>query len=75
MKVAKDVTVQKKAPAKPQAVDMPNDMFKDIQVSQIRKVIAERLTHSKQNIPHYYVTVSVQVDKLLQLRGKLNKVS
>jgi pyruvate dehydrogenase E2 component (dihydrolipoamide acetyltransferase) len=54
---------------------MPNDMFKDIQVSQIRKVIAERLTHSKQNIPHYYVTVSVQVDKLLQLRGKLNKVS
>ena len=75
VKVAKDVTVQKQAPAKPQAVDMPNDMFKDIQVSQIRKVIAERLTHSKQNIPHYYVTVSVQVDKLLQLRGKLNKVS
>jgi len=38
-------------------------------------VIAERLTYSKQNIPHYYVTVSVNVDKMLGLRAKLNKVA
>ena len=44
-KVAKDVEVKKVAP--PQKVDMPDDMFSDIKVSQIRKVIAERLTHSK----------------------------
>lgn len=31
--------------------------YEDLENSQIRKVIAERLTHSKQNIPHYYVTV------------------
>ena len=31
--------------------------FTDFPNSQIRKVIAERLTFSKQNIPHYYVTV------------------
>lgn len=48
VKVAKDVEVKKSAPkAAPQAVDMPNEMFQDIKVSQIRKVIAERLTHSK----------------------------
>ena len=41
-------------------------------MSQIRKVIAERLTHSKQNIPHYYVTIAVNVDKLLALRARLN---
>ena len=77
VKVAKDVEVKKTVPqaATAQPVDMPNEMFQDIQVSQIRKVIAERLTHSKQNIPHYYVTVSVNVDKLLALRGKLNKAS
>lgn len=46
-----------------------------MKVSQIRKVIAERLTHSKQNIPHYYVTVAVNVDKLLALRAKLNTAS
>jgi len=50
-------------------------MFQDKDVSQIRKVIAERLTHSKQNIPHYYVTVAVNVDKLLALREKLNASS
>ena len=33
--------------------------YEDLENSQIRKVIAERLTHSKQNIPHYYVTVQV----------------
>jgi len=48
-------------------VDLPN--------SQIRKVIAERLTFSKQNIPHYYVTVQVEVDNLMKLRAKLNNVS
>jgi len=49
--------------------------YEDFENSQIRKVIAERLTYSKQNIPHYYVTVQVNVDKLLALRGKLNKHS
>lgn len=49
--------------------------YEDFENSQIRKVIAERLTYSKQNIPHYYVTVSVQVDALLALRAKLNKHS
>ena len=40
--------------------------------SNIRKIIADRLTYSKQSIPHYYVTVNVNVDNLLKLRGKLN---
>ena len=43
--------------------------------SQIRKVIADRLTFSKQSIPHYYVTVQVQVDSLMKMRAKFNKVS
>jgi len=33
------------------------------------------LTFSKQNIPHYYVTYSVEVDNMLKLRQRLNKVS
>lgn len=46
--------------------------FDDIPLSNIRKVIADRLSYSKTNIPHYYVTVSVNVDNLLKLRTKLN---
>ena len=63
-------TTQKKAAA---PTELPSSAFEDLENSQIRKVIADRLTYSKQNIPHYYVTVSVEVDKLLALRGKLNK--
>ena len=55
--------------------DLPSAAYEDFENSQIRKVIAERLTYSKQNIPHYYVTVQVQVDNLLALRAKLNKHS
>ena len=49
--------------------------FEDKQNSQIRKVIADRLSYSKQNIPHYYVTVAVSVDNLIKLRAKLNNVA
>ncbi len=61
--------------ATPAKVDMPNNLFIDTEVSQIRKIIAERLSFSKQNIPHYYVTISVSVDKLLALRARLNNVA
>ena len=37
----------------------PSSGYIDLENSNIRKVIAERLTFSKQNIPHYYVTVQV----------------
>lgn len=33
------------------------------------------MTFSKQSIPHYYVTVQVQVDNLMKMRAKFNKVS
>lgn len=38
----------------------------------MRKTIARRLTESKQQVPHIYLTVDVQLDKLLKLRGDLN---
>ncbi len=38
----------------------------------MRKVIARRLTESKQTIPHFYVSVDVTLDNLLNLRERLN---
>jgi len=59
------------APAKPaQVPDVPHEATK---LSNIRKTIARRLTESKQTVPHIYLTVDVQLDKLLKLRGDLNK--
>lgn len=42
-------------------------------LSNIRKTIARRLTESKQQIPHIYLTVDIRLDALLKLRGELNK--
>jgi pyruvate dehydrogenase E2 component (dihydrolipoamide acetyltransferase) len=38
----------------------------------MRKTIARRLTESKQTIPHFYVSVDVTLDYLLDLRERLN---
>src|SRR5439155_11849702 len=40
--------------------------------SNIRKTIARRLSEAKQQIPHIYLTVDVQLDALLKLRSELN---
>ncbi|OAH45865.1 branched-chain alpha-keto acid dehydrogenase subunit E2 [Sphingobium yanoikuyae] len=43
-----------------------------IKLNGMRKTIARRLTESKQQVPHIYLTVDIQLDKLLKLRGELN---
>ncbi|PVE58030.1 pyruvate dehydrogenase complex dihydrolipoamide acetyltransferase [Arthrobacter sp. TPD3018] len=56
--------------AKPAAVpDIPHEATK---LSNMRKTIARRLTESKQTVPHIYLTVDIQLDALLKLRGELN---
>jgi len=47
--------------------------FVDIPTTNIRRVIADRLTLSKQSIPHYYLTVECGVDQLLKIRQQLNE--
>jgi pyruvate dehydrogenase E2 component (dihydrolipoamide acetyltransferase) len=43
--------------------------------SSIRKVIARRLSESKQTVPHFYVTMDIEIDALLKLRSQLNATS
>ncbi|XP_040036320.1 dihydrolipoyllysine-residue acetyltransferase component of pyruvate dehydrogenase complex, mitochondrial isoform X1 [Gasterosteus aculeatus] len=50
----------------------PAGTFTDIPISNIRKVIAQRLMQSKQTIPHYYLSVDVNMDQVLELRKDLN---
>jgi pyruvate dehydrogenase E2 component (dihydrolipoamide acetyltransferase) len=40
--------------------------------SNMRKVIAKRLLESKQTVPHFYLTVECEVDKLLKVRKEMN---
>ncbi|WP_028966634.1 pyruvate dehydrogenase complex dihydrolipoamide acetyltransferase [Sphingomonas phyllosphaerae] len=57
------------APTPAQVPDIPHELTK---LTNMRKTIARRLTESKQQVPHIYLTVDVQLDKLLKLRGDLN---
>ena len=41
--------------------------------STMRKVIAKRTLEAKQQIPHFYLTVESNVDKLINLRKKINE--
>ena len=45
-----------------------------IPMDKIRKVVARRLTESKQNVPHFYLRMNVRVDDLLALRKTANLV-
>ncbi|WP_265570077.1 pyruvate dehydrogenase complex dihydrolipoamide acetyltransferase [Sphingomicrobium nitratireducens] len=49
--------------------DIPHSVEK---LSNMRKTIARRLTESKQQVPHIYLTVDIQLDKLLKLRSEMN---
>ena len=49
--------------------DIPHTAEK---LSGMRKTIARRLTEAKQTIPHYRVSIDINIDKLLKLRGELN---
>lgn len=49
--------------------------FDEVPVSQMRKVIAKRLSESKFTAPHFYLTISIDMDKAVESRAKLNEVS
>ena len=57
------------APAGDFTTDIPHERQK---LTNIRKTIARRLTESKQQVPHVYLTVDVRLDALLKLRGEIN---
>ncbi|KAJ1964121.1 pyruvate dehydrogenase complex dihydrolipoamide acetyltransferase component (E2) [Dipsacomyces acuminosporus] len=46
--------------------------YTDIPLTNMRKVIATRLTEAKSTIPHYYLTQSIAMDNVIKLRKSLN---
>jgi pyruvate dehydrogenase E2 component (dihydrolipoamide acetyltransferase) len=47
--------------------------YVDTPVSNMRRTIGTRLTQSKQELPHYYLTIDITMDKVLKLREVFNK--
>ncbi len=60
-------------PSTPTAqITTPHDK---LPISGVKRVTARRLTEAKQTIPHFYVTMDLELDELLKLRTSLNAKS
>ncbi len=57
------------APPKAAAITAPHSL---VPHTTMRRVIARRLTESKQSVPHFYLTMDIELDALLALRAELN---
>ncbi|MBO6770960.1 MULTISPECIES: pyruvate dehydrogenase complex dihydrolipoamide acetyltransferase [unclassified Thalassospira] len=81
---AESTSTEKAAPSAPAAAAAPvasgwnPDLtglpeYEEIPNSGMRKTIARRLTESKQQVPHFYLTVDCELDNLLATRKQLNE--
>lgn len=51
------------------------ESFDEVPVSQMRKVIARRLSESKHTAPHFYLTMSINMDKVIEARKAMLEYS
>ncbi len=51
---------------------IPSNNYESSEPSSIRKIIADKTTKTKNTVPHFYLSIESQVDKLLKLRKIIN---
>jgi pyruvate dehydrogenase E2 component (dihydrolipoamide acetyltransferase) len=69
---ANDVQQKLNAPAlKPAASTADYDL---VPIDTMRRTIAERLTYSKTTVPHFYLSASCDMERLLKLRAEINAI-
>lgn len=67
--------MQNKGSRTKQALSLEDKGFQDVPVSTMRKVIAERLSQSKQEAPHFYLQAVCDMDAIAKLRKDLQNSS
>ncbi len=65
---------QAPAPASAPSVT-PSPTYTEVPLTQMRKTIARRLTASMQEAPHFYLTISIAMDRAAEWRERLNSLS
>ena len=58
--------------AAPQDLGIQPGTYDEVPLDTMRKTVARRMTQSKQQVPHFPLTVDCTVDKLLAMRKDLN---
>lgn len=62
-------------PSAPAFVPAGQEGYTDAPLSQMRKVIAKRLSESKFTAPHFYLKIDVNMDKAIEARKSINEIS
>jgi pyruvate dehydrogenase E2 component (dihydrolipoamide acetyltransferase) len=65
-------TATASAPTRMPASVTPTADGIEVEVSRMRKAIAKRTTISKQTIPHFYLTMPIEMDKAMALLADMN---
>ncbi|MBM3504735.1 MAG: pyruvate dehydrogenase complex dihydrolipoamide acetyltransferase [Alphaproteobacteria bacterium] len=60
------------AAIRPAAPVQPGAAYIEVPTTNMRRVIARRLTEAKQHVPHFYLTIDCEIDRLSKLREELN---
>ena len=61
--------VQEKKPVP--STPLPDASYTEVELSTMRRVIADRLSQSKREIPHYYLEAELRMDGLLSMKKEL----
>jgi len=72
--VKADVEAQAATLSMPRKV-LPPLQTKEVPLSMMRKTIAKRLLESKVTIPHFYLTVEMNMKRAIDFRASLNEIS
>lgn len=61
--------------SRPVAMPEPQGQYTDVSVTQMRKTIARRLGESKFSAPHFYLTMEINMDKLINARKQIKQLT
>lgn len=74
-----NISAQANSTSTPKTIRLPQitsqESFEEVTLSQMRKTIARRLSESKHTAPHFYLTMSIRMDKAMAARKAMNEVS
>ena len=73
--IKRDVEAAAAVPVAPVITpELPDTEFVDVALSQMRKTVARRLAESLGPVPHFFLTVDVDMARALEARGRVNEL-
>jgi pyruvate dehydrogenase E2 component (dihydrolipoamide acetyltransferase) len=58
----------------PSSTSVPG-VYADFELSDVARAVAQRMTASKQHVPHYYVSIDINMSQVLKIRAQLNSAA